>query len=95
MVICSRLSKSIITHGFTREPCAKAKELAELFGMKYYVINLGATLKVVPKQTVKELVRRGRFRKGVTVEDIEKHALFRNNLTSASCLSPTTTTPWS
>jgi hypothetical protein bfra3_16158 len=54
----------------------KAKELAELFGMKYYVINLGAALKVVPKQTVKELVRRGRFRKGVTVEDIEKHALF-------------------
>lgn len=54
----------------------KAKELAELFGMKYYVINLGGSLKVVPKQTVKELIRRRRFRKGVTVGDIEKHALF-------------------
>lgn len=30
----------------------KAKKLAALFGMKYYVINLGGSLKVVPKQTV-------------------------------------------
>ena len=54
----------------------KAKELAGLFGMKYYVINLNGSLKVVPKQTLKELVKRKRFRKGVTVDDIEKHALF-------------------
>lgn len=54
----------------------KAKELAALFGMKYYVISLGGSFKVVPKQTVKELVRRKRFRKGVTVEDIERRALF-------------------
>lgn len=54
----------------------KAKELAELFGMKYYVVNLNGSLKVVPKRTVKELIRRKRFRKGVTVEDIERHALF-------------------
>ncbi len=54
----------------------KAKELAALFGMKYYVISFGGSLKVVPKQTVKELVRRKRFRKGVTVEDIERRALF-------------------
>lgn len=54
----------------------KAKKLADLFGMRYYVINLGGSLKVVPKQTVKELVRRKRFRKGVTLEDIERCALF-------------------
>lgn len=54
----------------------KAKKLAELFGMKYYVINLGGSLKVVPKQTIKGLIKRKRFRKGVTVEDIERHALF-------------------
>ena len=63
-------------HGVTRELCAKQKKLAELFGMKYYVINLGGSLKVVPKQTIKELIKRKRFRKGVTVEDIERHALF-------------------
>lgn len=54
----------------------KAKELAGLFGMKYYVINLNGSFKVVPKQAIKELVKRKRFRKGVTVDDIGKHALF-------------------
>lgn len=54
----------------------KAKELAGIFGMKYYVINLNGSFKVVPKQTIKELIKRKRFRKGVTVDDIEKHALF-------------------
>ena len=54
----------------------KAKELAGIFGMKYYVINLNGSLKVVPKQAIKELLKRKRFRKGVTVDDIEKHALF-------------------
>lgn len=54
----------------------KAKKLADLFGMRYYVINLGGSLKVVPKQTVKELVRRQRFRKSVTLDDIERCALF-------------------
>lgn len=59
-----------------RRAVRKAKKLAGLFGMKYYVINLGGSLKVVPKQTIKELIRRKRFRKGVAVDDIEKHALF-------------------
>ncbi len=54
----------------------KAKELAGLFGMKYYVISLNGSLKVVPKQTIKELIRRKRFRKGVTVQDIERAAFF-------------------
>lgn len=54
----------------------KAKELAELFGIKYYVICMNGSLKVVPKQTIKELIKRKRFRKGVTVDDIERIALF-------------------
>lgn len=59
-----------------RRAVRKAKELADLFGMKYYVISLNGSLKVVPKQTIKELIKRKRFRKGVTLEDIERHALF-------------------
>ena len=54
----------------------KAAELNKVFGMRFYVICLNGKLKVVPKQTVKELVARRRFRKGVTVRDIEKKALF-------------------
>ena len=59
-----------------RRAVRKAKELSELFGMKYYVISINGSLKVVPKQTIKELIKRKRFRKGVTVEDIERHAFF-------------------
>ncbi|MCQ5074177.1 hypothetical protein NE648_08975 [Alistipes shahii] len=53
-----------------------ATRLAELTGMRYLVIYLNGSLKVVPKQTIRELVRRHRFRKGVTVDDIERRALF-------------------
>lgn len=59
-----------------RRAVRKARRLAALFGMKYYVINLNGSLKVVPKRTLRELIKRRRFRKGVTVEDIERHALF-------------------
>lgn len=59
-----------------RRAVREAKKLARLFDMKYYVISLNGDIKVIPKQTIKELVRRRRFRKGVTVDDIEKKALF-------------------
>lgn len=54
----------------------KAQKLANLFGLKYYVILLNGHLKVVPKQTIKQLIRGHRFRKGVRVQDIERRALF-------------------
>ena len=40
------------------------------------MVYLNGGLKVVPKKAIKELVARRRFRKGVTVQDIEKRALF-------------------
>lgn len=54
----------------------KAKELAALFGIRYYVLNLGGSLKVVPKRNIKELIKRKKFRKGISVEDVERMALF-------------------
>lgn len=59
-----------------RHAVRKAVKLAELTGMRYLVIYLNGSLKVVPKRTIKELVARHRFRKGVTVDDIERRALF-------------------
>jgi hypothetical protein len=59
-----------------RRAVKRAVELSKLFGMKFYVIYLNGRLKVVPKKTIKELVARRRFRKGITVQDIERHALF-------------------
>lgn len=54
----------------------KAKKMASLFGMTYFVIFLGGKLKVVPKQTIKALIRQRRFKSGTTIQGIEKRALF-------------------
>lgn len=54
----------------------KAIKLANLTGLRYFVIYINGSLKVVPKRTLKELVAKHRFRKGTTIKDIESHALF-------------------
>ena len=71
-----RLVKDVIFAWRYRRAVKKAVKLSKLYGMRFYVVCLNGRLKVVPKQTVKELVARRHFRKGVTVQDIEKHALF-------------------
>lgn len=54
----------------------QAKQLAELFNMTYFVIYMGGKLKVVPKRTLKDLIARRRFKRGTTIQDFEKRALF-------------------
>lgn len=71
-----RLIKDLIFAWRYKRAVKKADKLSRLFGMKYLVVYLNDGLKVVPKQTVRELVRKRRFRKGVTVADIEKRALY-------------------
>lgn len=71
-----KLIKDIILAWKFKRAIKKANKLSRLFGMKYFVISLNGELKVVPKQTIRELVRTHRFRKGVTVADIEKRALY-------------------
>lgn len=50
-----------------------------MFGMKYYVLNIDDSLRVIPKRNVKDMLRRHCFRKGVKIEDIERIALFITN----------------
>lgn len=76
MVIMVQLIKDIIFAWRYKRAVKKANKLSQLFGMKYFVICLNGGLKVVPKQAIRELVRTRRFRKGVTVADIEKRALY-------------------
>ena len=71
-----QLIRRIIFAWKYRHAVIKAVKLAGLTGMRYFVIYLNGSLKVVPKKTIKELVARHRFRKGVTVDDIERRALF-------------------
>lgn len=71
-----RLIKDIVFAWKFKRAVKKANKQSQLFGMKYLVIFLNGGLKVVPKQTIRELVRTHRFRKRVTVADIEKRALY-------------------
>ena len=59
-----------------RRAVRKANKYAGLFGMKYYVLNMGGKLKVIPKKNISEMIHRRRFRKGVTIQQIEKMSLY-------------------
>lgn len=71
-----RLIKRLIFAWKYKHAIKKADRLAKLTGLRYLVIYLNGGLKVVPKKAIKELVAKHRFRKGVTVADIERRALF-------------------
>lgn len=71
-----KLIKDIIFAWKYKRAVWEAKKLSALLGMKYYVLNIGGRLKVVPKQNIRHLVRTHRFRKGIKISDIEKRALF-------------------
>ena len=59
-----------------KQAVKEAAKQAEVTGLRYYVILLNGRLKVVPKKTIKQLIKNHRFRKGTTLRDIEKRALF-------------------
>ena len=54
----------------------EAITLANATGLKYYVVYMNGGLKVAPKKAFKELIAKHRFNKGITIQDIEKRALF-------------------
>lgn len=71
-----RLIKDLIFAFKFKRAVRKADKLSKLYGLKYLVISLGGSLKVVPKKTIRQLVATRRFRKGVKVQDIERRALY-------------------
>lgn len=71
-----RLIKRLIFAWKYKRAIKKADRLAKFTGLRYLVIYLNGGLKVVPKKAIKELVAKHRFRKGITVADIERRALF-------------------
>lgn len=55
----------------------EADRRAALSGKKYLVITLNRRPVVVSKQRIRQLVREGMYRKGVTAADIEAKAIYR------------------
>ena len=54
----------------------EAVELANKTGRKYFVVMMRGKPMPVTKQYITKLVRMGKFKKGVTVREIEQQALF-------------------
>ena len=71
-----RLFKDLLFAWRYKRAVKEAIMLSQGSGLKYYVLYMNGGLKVVPKQTIKTLVKRHRFKKGTKVEDIERRALF-------------------
>lgn len=71
-----RLIKDCIWAARYKKAVRKAKKMADLFDMTYFVLLMDGKLKVVPKKTIKDLISRRRFKRGTTIQDIEKRALF-------------------
>lgn len=67
-----QLIKRMIFAWRYKRAVARACKYAKLYGRKYYVLYMGGKLKV----DICELIHRHRFRKGTTIRDIEKMALF-------------------
>lgn len=59
-----------------RRAVKKANTLSELFHARYYVLSFGGRLRVMPKSVIKVQIRRRMWRKGTTIADIEKRALY-------------------
>lgn len=54
----------------------RANRLARRYGVKYMVIYMNGSIKVVPRRVLRELIVKRRFRKGVTMADIERRAIY-------------------
>ena len=63
-----QLIKRMIFAWRYKRAVARACKYAKLYGRKYYVLYMGGN--------ICELIHRHRFRKGTTIRDIEKMALF-------------------
>jgi hypothetical protein len=74
--IMIRLFSDLIFAWRYKRAVKEAILLSQGSGLKYYVLYMNGGFKVVPKQTIKTLVKRHRFKKGTKVEDIERRALF-------------------
>lgn len=71
-----KLIKECIWAARYKKAVRKAKKMASIFGMTYFVILMDGKLKVVPKKAIKDLISRRRFKNGTSIQDIEKRALF-------------------
>ncbi|MBQ4278348.1 MAG: hypothetical protein IJC16_00145 [Rikenellaceae bacterium] len=54
----------------------KAEDMREKTGYRYLVIRIHNKIRIVPRKRLKEMISRRMFRKGITIEQLERRALY-------------------
>ena len=67
--------KDIILNFRIRRAIRLAKELSQASKRKYLVLLVAGVPKVYSKQELKKMIVQHRFRKGTTIQDLEKRAI--------------------
>ena len=67
--------KDMILNYRIRRAIRLARELSEVSKRKYLVLLVAGVPKVFSKQELKKMIAQRRFRKGTTVQDLEKRAI--------------------
>nr|DAJ67921.1 MAG TPA: hypothetical protein [Caudoviricetes sp.] len=70
-----KLFKGIILNYRVKRAVKMAKELSEASKRKYIVLMVAGVPKVYSKQELKNLIQRRVFKKGTTIQDLEKRAI--------------------
>lgn len=58
----------------------KAEELRNLTGYRYFVIRFRGKLRLLPKQQLKRWIDNRTFKKGTTIRDLEKKAIYTTKI---------------
>jgi hypothetical protein len=70
-----KLFKEIILNYRVKRAVKMAKELSEVSKRKYIVLMVAGVPKVYSKQELKSLIARCVFKKGTTIQDLERRAI--------------------
>lgn len=68
--------KNLIFHYRIKKAIRQANELRNLTGYRYLVIMWKGQLKIVRKQEIKQWIAMRRLRKGTTIREIERKAIY-------------------
>nr|DAO49722.1 MAG TPA: hypothetical protein [Caudoviricetes sp.] len=67
--------KDMILNYRIRRAIRLARELSEVSKRKYLVLLVAGVPKVFSKQELKKMIAQRKFRKGTTIQDLEKRAI--------------------
>lgn len=70
-----RFIKDLILNYRVRRAIKLAEELSRVSKRRYLVLMVAGVPKVYSKQELKVMIRRRQFRKGTTIQDLEKKAV--------------------